>query len=101
MESKVLGSQLATQTIVEVGINPLFRDEYHKIVKHHAEMKKSLDNVSQTINVFQRSGLSMDDLDDKKRQLLLRVLDEYKRLRQEVQEAEQRMFYLETGTREK
>ncbi len=95
VECKVLGSQLATQTVVEVGINPHFREEYHNLVKKHAEMKKSLDNMSHTINVFQRSGTSMDDLDDKKRQLLLRVLDEYKRLRQEVQQAEQRIFYLE------
>lgn len=95
VESKVLGSQLATQTVVEVGINPHFRDEYHHLVKHHAEIKKNLDNLSHTINVFQRSGMSMEDLDDKKRLMLLRVLDEYKRLRQEAQETEQRIFYLE------
>lgn len=96
VECKVLGSQLATQTAVEVGVNPYYRDEYHHLIKHHGERKKTLDNLNHNINVFQKSGQSVDSLDDKKRQLLMRILDECKKLRTEVQQMEDRMYFLET-----
>lgn len=95
VECKILGSQLATQTTVEVGVNPYYREEYHRLGKAHGEVKKNVDNLGHNINVFQRSGMSMDDLDDKKRQLLMRILDEFKKQRSELQRIEERMVYLE------
>ncbi len=95
VECKILGSQLATQTAVEVGVNPYYREEYHRLGKAHGEMKKSVDNLGHNISVFQRSGMSMDDLDAKKRQLLLRILDEFKKQRRELQQIEERMVFLE------
>lgn len=95
VESKVLGSQLATQTIVEVGVNPYYREEYHRIMKLHGEKKKALDNLSHNVTIIQKSGAAVDQMDDKKRQVLLRILDDYKKVRQEVQEMEERMVFLE------
>lgn len=95
VECKILGSQLATQTAVEVGVNPYYREEYHRLVKAHGEIKKTVDNLGHNISVFQKSGMSMDDLDDKKRQLLMRILDEFKKQRRELQQMEERMVFLE------
>lgn len=95
VECKILGSQLATQTIVEVGVNPYYREEYYKITKSYREKKKNLDNLTHNVNMIQKSGVPVDALDDKKRQLLLRILDDYRKVRKEVQEMEERMMFLE------
>ncbi|HWP98610.1 MAG TPA: FapA family protein [Syntrophomonadaceae bacterium] len=95
VESKVLGSQLATQTIVEVGVNPYYREEFHRLTKLYGEKKKALDNLSHNVTIIQKSGAAVDQMDERKRQLLLRILDDYKKVRQEVQEMEERMVFLE------
>jgi len=95
VESKVLGSQLATQTIVEVGINPHFREEYHNLIKAKTEKKKIYDNLSQSLQSFQRSGVSLENLSDKKRLTLIKMLDEFKKLRQEIASYEERLSFLE------
>lgn len=95
VESKVLGSQLATQTIVEVGINPLFRAEYQNLVKQKTEKKKLFDNLSNNLQIFQRSGVSPDNLSENKRRTLLKMLEDFKKLRQEMAEIEERIIYLE------
>jgi len=95
VESKVLGSQLATQTIVEVGINPLLREEYHNLVKAKTEKKKIYDTLNQNLQSFQRSGVSLDNLSDKKRLVLIKMLDDFKSLRQEIASYEERLSFLE------
>ncbi|MDD2510038.1 MAG: FapA family protein [Syntrophomonas sp.] len=95
VESKVLGSQLATQTVVEVGINPLFRAEYQKLIKQRVEKKRLFDNLSHNLQIFQRSGVSPDSLSENKRRTLLKMLDDFKNLRQELAEMEERIIYLE------
>lgn len=96
VESKVLGSQLATQTNVEVGINPHLREEYQQLFKLRSEKKKIYENLSQNLAAFQRSGVSPDHLSDKKRLTLIKMLDEFKTLRQELNNLEERINFLET-----
>ncbi len=95
VESKVLGSQLATQTVVEVGINPLSRDEYRKLVRDRAEKKKVFDNLSHNLQIFQKGGISPEELSENKRRTLLKMLEEFKKLRQIIAETEERIIYLE------
>ncbi len=95
VESKVLGSQLATQTIVEVGINPHYREEYQKILKVKTEKKRVFDNLSNNLQVFQKSGISPENLSESKRLTLLKMLEEFKKLRQEMTEMDERTLYLE------
>lgn len=95
VESKVLGSQLATQTIVEVGINPHYREEYQKLLKTKNEKKKVFDNLSNNLQVFQKSGISPENLTETKRLTLLKMLEEFKKLRQELNEMDERTLYLE------
>lgn len=95
VESKILGSQLATQTIVEVGINPHYRAEYQKLLKIKNEKKKIYENLSNNLQVFQKSGISPDNLSENKRLTLLKMLEDFKKLRQEITEMEERTVYLE------
>lgn len=95
VESKILGSQLATQTVVEVGVNPHYRDEYQRIHKERKEKKQTLSNIDQSLKSYQRYLNNPDQLNDKQKQALVKLLDLYKVLRQELDEMEQRMEFLE------
>lgn len=95
VQSKVLGSQLATQTVIEVGVNPLLRQEYQNIIKVKSEKKKIYDNLNQNLQTFQRSAVPIDSLSDKKRLTLIKMLDDFKSLRQEMSSFEERLAFLE------
>lgn len=95
VEAKILGSQLATQTIIEVGVNPYHREEYHNLLKSRGEAKKHLDTLSNNLQVFQRAGMNVQELPEAKRLLLIEMLDEFKSLKTTVAEQEVRIKLLE------
>jgi uncharacterized protein (DUF342 family) len=95
VESKVIGSQLATQTVIEVGINPIYREEHGVLSKEFENNKKELTVFSQNINKFQQSGRSIESMDESKRIMLLKQLDDYKRLHRRNTEVEERIAFLE------
>ncbi|MDD3852901.1 MAG: FapA family protein [Syntrophomonadaceae bacterium] len=95
VEAKVLGSQLATQTTVEVGINPYYREEYQQLIRQGNEKRKQLDALNHNLQVYQRSGISTENLPDSKRLALIKMLDEFKTLRQELVAMDERINYLE------
>lgn len=95
VEAKIIGSQLATQTIIEVGVNPYHREEYYNLLKSRGEAKKHLETVSNNLQMFQRAGLNVQDLPEAKRLLLIEMLDEFKSLKTTVAEQEVRIKLLE------
>lgn len=95
VESKILGSQLATQTVVEVGVNPHYRDEYQHITKNRNEKKKTLGNISNSLQSYQRYRQNPEQLNNKQKQVLMKLLDMYNALRKEVDDIEQRIKFLE------
>ncbi len=95
VEARVLGSQLATQTIIEVGVNPAHRDEYHNLIRMRTEKKKIMDNLNQNLQAFQRNGISMEHLSEKKKADLIKMLDYFKNLHQELTQMEKRVVQLE------
>lgn len=97
VESKVIGSQLATQTVIEVGVNPYHREEYQILLKQRNETKKHLDNLSNNLQVYQRGSIKPQDMPEKRRLALIAMLDEYKKVRQELGENEARIKILEEG----
>ncbi len=88
VESRVLGSQLATQTLIEVGVNPYLKDQYQLLMKKQTEKEKELRNISQNLQVIQRSGITIENLNEKKKATLIKLLDYYQVLRNELQEIE-------------
>ena len=95
VEAKVLGSPIATRTIVEVGVNPYYREEYHKLIKTRTEKKKIMDNLSSNMQAFQRSGIAPQDLPEKKRLALLKILGDYKKVKEELATYDERINFLE------
>jgi len=95
VESKVMGSQMATQTIVEVGVNPYIKDEYQKLIKKQLEKEKGFQSISYNIQVYNKKGIHNENLDDKKKELIIKLLDYYQILRKELQEIAQKKELLE------
>lgn len=95
VEAKVLGSPIATRTIVEVGVNPYYREEYHKLIKTRTEKKRIMDNLSSNMQAFQRSGIAPQDLPEKKRLALLKILEDYKKVKEELATYDERINFLE------
>ncbi len=95
VESRVLGSQLATRTIVEVGVNPHRREEYHYLTKTRNEKKKLIDNLNHNLQAYQRSGVSPENLSPKRKLALVKMLDDFKTVRTEMKEIEKRIIVLE------
>lgn len=95
VEAKIIGSQLATQTNIEVGVNPYHREELQILLKARSEAKKQLDNISNNLQIFQRAGLNVQDLPETKRLALINMLDEFKSLKNTLAEQEVRIKLLE------
>jgi uncharacterized protein (DUF342 family) len=95
VEAKVIGSQLATQTIVEVGVNPHFRDEYQMLLQVRNDKKKQMESINHNLQVFQRSGISPEHLSEKKKMEIIKMLDNLKNLRHELEQMTERIVFLE------
>ncbi|MDR1159505.1 MAG: FapA family protein [Syntrophomonadaceae bacterium] len=95
VESRIIGSQLATQTVIEVGINPMYKDEYQVLMKEYDSKKKELAKIAQNVAKFQQSGRSVDSLDDNRKMILIKQLDDFKNYRKEIEEMESRISFLE------
>lgn len=95
VEAKVIGSRLATQTIVEVGVNPHLRDEYHTLTREKDEKKKTMDIINHNLQMFQRSGISPENLSEKRKIELIKMLDSLKSLRQELEQITERIIIIE------
>lgn len=95
VESKTIGSQLATQTVIEVGLNPQYREEYQQLLKTRTEKGKALDMLNHNLQIYQKKGMAAANMTDKRRLALIKLLDEYKKLRHEVASIDERIIFLE------
>jgi hypothetical protein len=95
VEAKVLGSHLATRTIVEVGVNPYYREEYQNLMKIRTEKKKTVDILNGNMQSFQRSGIAPQNLPENKRLALLKTLDDFKKIKEELAKYDERIIFLE------
>ncbi|PKM77686.1 MAG: hypothetical protein CVU90_06300 [Firmicutes bacterium HGW-Firmicutes-15] len=95
VEAKVLGSHLGARTIVEVGVNPYYREEYQNLIKTRTERKKTAENLNSNMQAFQRSGISPQNLPENKRLALLKILDEFKKIKEELATYDERIIFLE------
>ncbi|SHG57436.1 hypothetical protein SAMN02745221_00510 [Thermosyntropha lipolytica DSM 11003] len=94
VEAKFIGSQLATPTVIEVGVNPQYREEYQKIFKNLPSKKNTLENIAHNLQIIQKANIAPEKLDPKRRIMLMKLLDEFKKLRKEIAEMEERLNFL-------
>ncbi|MGI5911174.1 MAG: DUF342 domain-containing protein [Syntrophomonadaceae bacterium] len=95
LEAKVIGSPLATQTRIEVGINPYLRDEYQKLNWTKGQKKKIFNDLNYNIQLFQKNGIPVEKLSEKKKLDLIKMLEQFKNLRHDFEEIDKKMVLLE------
>lgn len=95
VSARVLGSPLAPQTFIEVGIDPALRDEYRALAPRYRELKQQFEVVSRNLAVAQQSMGSVHNLPEKRRQALIKLVEEYQTLRGQLQAMEERRQQLE------
>jgi uncharacterized protein (DUF342 family) len=88
ISARTIGSPLSPQTSLEVGINPQLREESKNINHLFLEKRKALDTVSQHLSAYQKSAINIDNLPDKRKLVIIRLLDDFKKLKEELQEIE-------------
>ncbi|MGE5455317.1 MAG: DUF342 domain-containing protein [Methylocystaceae bacterium] len=93
--AKVIGSNLATATSLEVGVNPTLREEYRQISGRLQERKKSLDQLTTNVQAYQKSGMNLDKLPESKKMALLKLLEAFRLVKDEVNELTSRLQDLE------
>lgn len=95
ISARVIGSSLSPQTILEVGVNPQLREEYKQIFQQYQDQKKAFDRLSQHLQAYQKSTISIDNLPDKKKLAVVRLLEQYKGVKEQLTRLEERKTWIE------
>ncbi|MGE5381140.1 MAG: DUF342 domain-containing protein [Methylocystaceae bacterium] len=93
--AKTIGSSLATATSLEVGVNPTLREEYRQISARLQERKKTLDQLTTNVQAYQKSGMNLDKLPENKKMALLKLLEAFRIIKDEVNEMTGKLHDLE------
>ena len=100
--AKVVGTQMNTTTKLEVGINPMLREEYQVVRKELAKAETDLDQVQKSL-IFLKSQ-NIDDLSQEKKEVLLKLTKaqfplsaKVESLRKKIIDIEQSFEDLKTG----
>lgn len=82
--ASVIGNDMATGTIIEVGINPQLRKELNDNQKKQKDFFESLDKVSKGINLLERMQQNDGNLPVDKKKLLVELINQKMILEKEV-----------------
>lgn len=99
---KTVGSSLATQTELEVGINPLLREKLIELKNNLNKLNLDIDKISKGILLLERTGI--ENLPKDKQELLIKLYETKKTLEknelelsQKLQEIEQEIKDMDKG----
>lgn len=95
ISARVIGSTLATQTNLEVGIDPALREEYRILNGEYRNKKKAFELAAQNLQSIQQLAKSPENLSSSRRLLLIKLLEEYKVMQTEITRMEKRQAELE------
>ena len=91
--AKVVGTQMNTSTKLEVGINPMLREEYQMVRKDLAKSEADLDQVQKSL-IFLKSQ-NADDLSQEKKEVLLKLTKAQFPLSAKVESLRKRLIEIE------
>ncbi|WP_339063279.1 FapA family protein [Tepidibacillus marianensis] len=74
--ASIIGNQLATPTIIEVGMNPLLREELSELQVQIRENYQSLDKVKKALHLIERLQRTTGSLSPDKKKLQIELLDQ-------------------------
>ncbi len=99
ISARVIGSALSPQTILEVGLNPQLREERRLLNQEYQEKKKAFDNMNHYLQSYQKTTISPENLPQKRRIALARLLSEYKTIKKELEKLTERRQVIEDELR--
>lgn len=95
ISAKTIGTQMDTNTRLEVGVNPMLRDEFQQTKKALETAEKTLDDTLKAINLLK--SISPENLTQQKREMLLRLTKSQFPLANEVNQYKERLQVIETA----
>lgn len=71
IRAKVAGTHMSTSTELEVGVNPLLREEYHHIRKEIKKLETTLEQTLKALNILK--SMDQSTMPQDKREMLLKL----------------------------
>lgn len=103
IEAKIIGSNLATVTELEVGVNPELRVAYNQICSKRGEIETHLDKVEKALNLLRSLKAEEKELPQDKKVLLIKLTRTQFQLKQELEkfsEEENKLIDILSGLEE-
>ncbi|EGO63177.1 DUF342 domain-containing protein [Acetonema longum] len=98
IRAKVIGTQLAVATELEVGVNPILREEYQNLRKEIKKIESSLDQTQKSLSLLR--GMNQKDLPPAKREMLLKLTKAQFQLAGQVETVKNRLTEIELAFEE-
>ncbi|HAA90269.1 MAG: Putative polymerase [Thermoanaerobacterales bacterium 50_218] len=104
IEARIIGSNLATVTQLEVGVKPELRESHERVEKEIEKLEKQLDQVEKTLSFINKLLKAGRELPQEKRDLLQKLVQARKQilarieeLKLEEEELQEKLNTLEKG----
>ena len=85
ISAKIVGSNLATATEIEAGVNPELRAEHNRLKKESTQKNEDLDKALKAIKLLQQLQEAMGQLPDDKKAILVKVTRTHFELVKEIE----------------
>ncbi len=86
IEAKIIGSNLATTTELEVGVTPELRIAFNQILTERTETETHLDKVEKALNLLRSLEAQGKELSHEKKALLIRLTRTHLQLKRKLEE---------------
>lgn len=95
ISAKIIGSPLAIQTVLDLGVDPKLREEYKSLISRYNDKKKATANVSTHIETYRKYLQNPEGLSEFRRRAISIQMEEYDKMAKEVAEMEARIQAIE------
>lgn len=95
ISAKIFGSTMGTHTTLEVGIDPMLIEEYHRLEKELPEMEKELEKNEKIVNLYTKKLQKDGKLPEDKMKTLKNATQKKKEMEDKLDEVGERFSYLE------
>jgi uncharacterized protein len=93
IRAKVVGSQLASSTDLEVGVNPLLREERQQLKREISKVQTSLDQAKKGLNILR--SMNAETMPTDKREMMLKLTKAQFQLMGQEETMKKRMVEIE------
>ncbi|UMZ73389.1 FapA family protein [Natranaerofaba carboxydovora] len=95
VHAKIVGSNLATATTIEVGLNPDLREKIDYLRDEYSKANENLDKTKKAVNILEKLEQTQGKLPPDKESMLLRLQRTEKHLTEKIEEIENEKEELE------